>query len=72
MAVAARPPWNCQLSAERWNFAGHGCCINIEGLREGAGARLFRALAGSKLQIGRFSGTPIVLDECNGQPFELL
>jgi hypothetical protein len=29
------------------------------------------ALAGTRLQIGRFSGTPIVIDEWDGQPFDL-
>jgi hypothetical protein len=29
------------------------------------------ALAGTRLQIGRFSGPPIVIDEWDGQPFDL-
>ena len=29
------------------------------------------ALAGTTFQIGRFSGKPIVIEEWDGQPFEL-
>lgn len=38
--------------------------------REGVG-HVPSALAGTTLQIGRFSGKPIVIERWNGQPFEL-
>jgi len=38
--------------------------------REGVG-HVPSALAGTMLQIGRFSGKPIVIEEWDGQPFEL-
>jgi hypothetical protein len=38
--------------------------------REGV-CRVPSALAGTTFQIGRFSGKPIVIEEWNGQPFEL-
>ena len=38
--------------------------------REGVG-HVPSALAGATLQIGRFSGEPIVIERWNGQPFEL-
>jgi hypothetical protein len=42
--------------------------IPLDGKRVG---HVPSALAGTRLQIGRFSGIPIVIDEWDGQPFDL-
>lgn len=54
------------------SFPGNDCVVDIwiplDGERVG---HVPSALAGTTLQIGRFSGKPIVIEEWDGQPFEL-
>ena len=54
------------------NFPGNDYVVDLRMPldREGKG-HVPNALAGTTLQIGRFSGKPIVIEAWDGQPFEL-
>jgi hypothetical protein len=54
------------------SFPGNGYVVDLWMPldREGVG-HVPSALAGTTLQIGRFSGKPIVIEQWDGQPFEL-